>query len=144
MKKNQAITIDILQKELRSVETRLETNLEIRLENKFESKLTESLERQEKKFEGYMAKQEKKFERHFDAVAGRIEKKQALMAEDITTIHEKIAVMNEMLNKNTEDIEIIKLNINLIRGDLKSKVDRDEFSALERRVFILERKASRT
>ena len=45
-----------------------------------------------------------------------------------------------MVAKNTEDIEIIKSDIQFIKQELKHKVDRDEFEALERRVMLLERR----
>jgi hypothetical protein len=51
-----------------------------------------------------------------------------------------------MVAKNTEDIELIKIDIEvmkaelgIIRRDLKEKVGRDELAVLEARVAMLER-----
>lgn len=49
----------------------------------------------------------------------------------------------QMIAKNTENIEIIKSDIGFIKNSLKKKVDIDEFSVLEKRVALLERKFQR-
>jgi len=49
----------------------------------------------------------------------------------------------QMIAKNTEDLEIIKTDIEFIKNSLKKKVDIDEFSVLEKRVALLERKFQR-
>jgi hypothetical protein len=56
-----------------------------------------------------------------------------------------------MVAKNTEDIEVMKLDIMVIKEDLgviknslKRKVDIEEFAALERRVLKLEKTAARS
>lgn len=64
--------------------------------------------------------------RHFDIVAEKIE--------------DKISTVSEQVATNTETLEIIKLNIEFIKNDLKQKVDRDEFIVLEKRVSMLEAK----
>jgi hypothetical protein len=45
-----------------------------------------------------------------------------------------------MIGKITTDVEIIKEDIEFIKGDLKKKVDVEEFSAPERRVSLLEKR----
>ncbi|MDI6591809.1 MAG: hypothetical protein QME61_02665 [Patescibacteria group bacterium] len=50
----------------------------------------------------------------------------------------------ENLKQLIEDIlEIIKLDIEFIKNELKQKISRDEFVALERRVSMLEAKLNR-
>ena len=46
----------------------------------------------------------------------------------------------EMIGKLMIDVEVIKEDISLIKGDLKKKVDIDEFRSLERRVLLLEKR----
>ena len=46
----------------------------------------------------------------------------------------------EMIGGIMEDIEIIKSNIEIVKAGVKKKVDDDEFTALERRLSILENK----
>ncbi|HEY4506229.1 MAG TPA: hypothetical protein VJJ24_02195 [Candidatus Paceibacterota bacterium] len=55
-------------------------------------------------------------------------------------MNEKLDSHTEMIGSLMEDMAIIKTDIEFIKGDLKKKVDWDHFSALERRVVILERR----
>lgn len=64
--------------------------------------------------------------RHFDVVA-----------EDLKG---KIETVSEQVAANTETLEIIKLDLEIIKNDLKQKVSRDEFVILEKRVSMLEAK----
>ncbi|MFH1838106.1 MAG: hypothetical protein ABH808_01245 [Candidatus Kuenenbacteria bacterium] len=45
-----------------------------------------------------------------------------------------------MVVKNTEDIEMIKMDIHIIKNDLKEKATRDELNVLEKRIMFLEKK----
>ena len=64
--------------------------------------------------------------RHFDVVGEKIE--------------DKIKIVSEQVAANTETLEVIKLDIEVIKNDLKQKVGRDEFVVLEKRVSMLESK----
>ena len=46
---------------------------------------------------------------------------------------------SEMIGHLATNVTIIKEDIEFIKGSLKKKVDVDEFSALERRVSLLEK-----
>jgi len=46
----------------------------------------------------------------------------------------------EMIGRLTVDVEIIKQDTEFIKNSLKRKVDVEEFTALERRVALLERR----
>ncbi|PIR42110.1 MAG: hypothetical protein COV30_00205 [Candidatus Yanofskybacteria bacterium CG10_big_fil_rev_8_21_14_0_10_37_15] len=50
----------------------------------------------------------------------------------------QIPDINNKVNNLLEDMEIVKIDLEFIKGALKKKVDVDEFSALERRVVSLE------
>jgi len=64
--------------------------------------------------------------RHFDVVA-----------EDLKG---QIKIVAEQVAANTETLEVIKLDIEVIKNDLKEKVSREEFVILEKRVSMLEAK----
>lgn len=49
----------------------------------------------------------------------------------------------DMIASMKEDIEIIKTDIEFIKSGLKKKVDYEEFSALEKRLVLLESKMRR-
>ena len=66
-----------------------------------------------------------------------------LVAESLSGIQNQLVAIREMVAKNTEDIEMMKLDLQLIKHDLKRKVGYDEFAILERRVAMLETKTRR-
>ncbi len=82
--------------------------------------------------------------RHFDVVSEKLEDKIATVSEHIDVVSErledKIATVSEQVAGNTETLEIIKLDIEVIKNDLKQKVSREEFVILEKRVSALEAK----
>lgn len=92
--------------------------------------------------------------RHLGVIIERIDDKVSLVAEQYGDIKETLDSHTEMigsmkmvLDSHTEmigsmkmDIEIIKTDVAFIKGDLKKKVDIEEFSALERRVALLEKR----
>lgn len=100
-------------------------------------------------------------ERYFGVVLEDIDSKLDLLAEGHQGLDKKIdkigknledfrqdtqyrfKTLIEMTAKNTEDIEIIKSDVEFIKNSLKKKVDIDEFAFLEKRVALLERKFQR-
>lgn len=132
MKNDQLVTTGVLKEELTLVRKDFKEELK--------ETLTEALETQEKKFEGFMKKQKDEFVLEIKTIDEHAQSRISFLAESILDVREKIGVLTEMVEKNTEDIEIIKLNIELIRKDLKTKVEHKEFAALEKRVFVLEQK----
>lgn len=102
-----------------------------------------ALVKQDKKFdrlEKLINKQEEEVISEMKIIDEHTRSQIDLLAENILDVRGKIAVLTKMAEKNTEDIEIIKLNLELIRNDPKTKVERAEFQALEKRVFALEQK----
>ena len=92
----------------------------------------------------------KETKRHFDIVAEKLEDKIAIVSEQLAANTEKLEEHNrgfdqidETLNKIEDTLEIIKLDIEFIKNELKQKVSRDEFAALEKRVSLLEAKLNR-
>jgi hypothetical protein len=58
-------------------------------------------------------------------------------------IQRQLKDIRGMTAKNSENIEIIKLDIAFIKTELKKFIRVEEFSALEKRVALVERKLSR-
>ena len=56
----------------------------------------------------------------------------------IPDIKNRIEDLAEDMKTVKEDVIIVKTDLEFIKGALKKKVDVDEFSALERRVIVLE------
>ena len=78
--------------------------------------------------------------RHFNIVAEDFVSQTKIIAESLSDIQKQLIGIREMIAKNTENIEIIKIDIQFIKQELKQKVDRDEFAVLEKRVSLLEAK----
>jgi ribosomal protein S9 len=101
------------------------------------------MEINEEKLKKILEEQRKEYQRHLDVVAEDFKSQIKILAETAGGIQEQLIAIREMVAKNTEDIEIIKMDIQFIKQELKHKVDRDEFEALEKRVLILEKKLRR-
>jgi len=61
-----------------------------------------------------------------------------LIGKQYETIIEKLDGHELRLARIEKDIQIIKLDIEFIKHELKQKIDRDEFATLEKRVSLLE------
>ncbi len=83
--------------------------------------------------------------RGLGAMIEHVDDKVSLVAEQYGDIKKTLDNHTKILDNHTEmigyvkmDIEVIKADIAFIKGGLKRKVDVEEFSALERRVALLE------
>lgn len=65
----------------------------------------------------------------------------ALLAEGQVGAKKKLDATFDMVGKVSEDLTVVKDNVEFVKNSLKRKVDLDEFMALERRVAMLERKS---
>jgi len=75
--------------------------------------------------------------KHFDTKTEETMRHFDVTSEDLK---DKIVILSEQVADNTETLEVIKLDIEVIKNDLKQKVSRDEFVILEKRVSMLEAK----
>ena len=57
---------------------------------------------------------------------------------------EKLDSHTEMIGSIKIDVEIIKEDVAFLKNGIKRKVDTEEFSALERRVILLEKRLQRS
>ena len=69
-----------------------------------------------------------------------------ILAESVSDLQRQLIIIRDMVARNTEDIEAMKMDMLVIKEDIESikytfkkKVDLDEFASLEKRVLILER-----
>ena len=101
------------------------------------------MEINEKKLKEILKRQRDEYQRYLGVLAENFESQIKLIAESLYGVQEQLIAIRDMVAKNTEDIEVIKMDISIIRNDLKDKVDRDEFVALEKRLHLLEKKLQR-
>lgn len=69
-----------------------------------------------------------------------LESKISLIAEQHKEIKSTQRTQTEMIGSLMEDVQIIKSDVQFVKGGLKRKVDYDDFDALTKRVALLEAK----
>ena len=105
------------------------------------AKLKTILKEQRKEFQAFVDNsirgQRREFQTHIGALVEDFTTQVKLVAESISDIQRQLVILREMVAKNTEDIEVMKLDIMVIKEDLgviknslKRKVDIEEFAAL--------------
>jgi chromosome segregation ATPase len=77
---------------------------------------------------------------HFESGVGAIAEQYGDIKETLGEHGRKLDSHTEMIGSLKVDIEIIKEDVEFIKNSLKIKVDLEEFSALERRVALLEKR----
>ena len=97
--------------------------------------------------------QRQEYQRYLGVVAEGFQSNLKLLAESLGGLQKQLVSLRDMVAKNAEDIEVMKLeimgmrkdleivkvDIGFIKTSLKKKVDTDEFFALEKRVAMLEK-----
>ncbi len=78
--------------------------------------------------------------RHISVLKEDFDSQVKTVAEQYGSIEQKLDNNAKLMNKTTEDVAVIKMDIEFIKNSLKKKVDLEEFEALERRVGVLEAK----
>ena len=126
-----------------------------RQEEKFERALTvqskefqRALTQQGEQFQQSLARQGEQFQHYMGVQVEGLRTEVQLVAEAVSGIQQQLIALRTMVEKNTEDIEMIKIDIDvmkaelaIIRRDLKEKAGRDELAVLEARVAKLEQSA---
>lgn len=97
----------------------------------------------EKKLKEILKKQREDYQRYLGVLAENFESQVKLIAESMMGVQEQLIALRDMVAKNTEDIEMIKMDLHIIKNDLKEKAGRDEVRILEKRIMFLEKKLQR-
>lgn len=93
----------------------------------------------EKSLAKILKTQREEYQRYLGVLAEDFGSKTELIAESLLGLQDQLKAIKEMIAKNTEDIEMMKMDMHIIRNDVKEKASRDEFSILEKRVLRLEK-----
>jgi peptidoglycan hydrolase CwlO-like protein len=81
--------------------------------------------------------------RYLGSLSEDFQHKVAAIGEQFGGLNKKLDMHTEMIGAMQEDLTVMKSDIEIIKADLKKKVDYDEFHALARRVANLEQKSRR-
>lgn len=91
--------------------------------------------------------QREEYQRYLGILAEDFKSSLKMVAESVSGLQEQLTAVRDLVVQNTEDVSMIKLDIQVMKTDvgfiknsLKQKVDLDEFTALEQRVALLERR----
>lgn len=98
------------------------------------------MEINENKLKEILNGQRQEFQHFMGIMKEDIESKMQLIGEQYAGVDAKLGSHTEMIASVAEDIHIIKSDIHFIKGELKKKVDYEEFESLEKRVAVLEAK----
>ncbi len=98
----------------------------------------------EQKLKDILKEQRIEFQQHTSHVLGIMKEdfdsKMQLIGEQYGAIKEQVGTLKEMVGTLKEDMQIVKTDIEFIKSSHRKKVDYEEFSALEKRVAMLESK----
>lgn len=89
---------------------------------------------------GLVKKSDVDIKRYTGALSENFKGQVKVIAEQYGDITKKLDSHTEMIGKLAVDVEVIKANVEFLKGSLKKKVDYEEFLALERRMSLLESK----
>jgi chromosome segregation ATPase len=100
--------------------------------------ISEKLKEHDLKFESINEKL-KEHDSKFESITGKLKEHD----QRFITIEGKLKEHDKRFDKIEDTLEVIKLDIEFIKNELKQKVGRDEFAALEKRVSLLEAKVNK-
>lgn len=105
------------------------------------------MEFNEQKLKKILIEQRKEYQIYLGTLSEDFEAQIKLIAESSIGMQRQLEAIRDMVAQNTEDIEITKINMGVMKDDLqiikqnlKRKVDTEEFETLEKRVLFLEKK----
>lgn len=93
--------------------------------------------------EKLISESRKETERYLGALSEEFQGRVTGIAEQFNGVNKKLDVHTVMIGGMKEDIEVIKMNIEIIKADLHKRVTYDDFAALTKRVTLLEKKSHR-
>ena len=102
------------------------------------------MEINEEKLKEILEQQRGEYQRYLGVVTESFESQVKIFAGSVSGVQQQLIAIREMVAKNTENIEIIKMDIQFIKQSFKHKVDLEEFESLEKRVLFLEKKLGQT
>ncbi|MCL4437512.1 hypothetical protein M1513_00540 [Patescibacteria group bacterium] len=100
------------------------------------------MEIQEKKLNEILKSQREDYQRYLGVLTESFESEVKLIAESLLGAQKQLAAISEMIAKNTEDIEIMKMDLHVIKDEIKEKISREEFKIIEKRLYLVEKKLS--
>ena len=98
------------------------------------------MEIQEKELKEILKDQREEYQRYLSILAENFGSQLKLVIESLKGTQNQLIALREMVAKNTEDIEIMRMDLHIIKDDLTEKISRADFKIIEKRVDLLEKK----
>ena len=95
---------------------------------------------QEKELKEILISQREEYQQYLGILSENFESQLKLVIESLKGTQDQLVALREMVAKNTEDFEIIKMDLHIIKDDLTEKISREEFKIIEKRIDLLEKK----
>jgi len=95
---------------------------------------------QEEKLKEILKSQREEYQQYLGVLAENFESQLKLVIESLKGTQDQLVALREMVAKNTEDLEIIKMDLHIIKDDLTEKISREEFKIIEKRIDLLEKR----
>jgi len=95
---------------------------------------------QEEKLKDILKSQREEYQRYLGVLAENFGSQLKLVVESLRGVQKQLVALREMVAKNTEDIEIMRMDLHVIKDDLTEKISREDFKIIEKRVDLLEKK----
>jgi hypothetical protein len=95
---------------------------------------------QEKELKEILISQREEYQRYLGILAENFGSQIKLVIESLKGTQDQLVALREMVTKNTEDLEIIKMDLHIIKNGLTEKISREEFKVIEKRIDLLEKK----
>ena len=98
------------------------------------------MEIQEKELKEILISQREEYQQYLGILSENFESQLKLVIESLKGTQDQLVALREMVAKNTEDLEIIKMDLHIIKDDLTEKISREEFKIIEKRIDLLEKR----
>ena len=95
---------------------------------------------QEKKLKKILISQRGEYQRYLNVLAENFGSQIKLVIESLKGTQDQLVVLWEIITKNTEDLEIIRMDLHIIKDNLTEKISREEFKIIEKRIDLLEKR----
>lgn len=99
---------------------------------------------QEERLKEILKSQREEYQRYLGVLAENFDPQLKLIAESLKGTQDQFVGLREMVAKNTEDLEIMKMDLHIIKDDLTEKISREEFKVIQKRVDLLEKRFQKT
>ena len=95
---------------------------------------------QEKKLEEILKNQREEYQRYLGVLAENFGSQLKLIGESLSGTQNQLVALREMVAKNTEDLEIMRMDLHILKDNLTEKISREEFKIIEKRIDLLEKR----